>query len=107
MAKSAMAAPYITAPIQWTLHQSGKAIAQMCLEPVSGNSTCMINGQTGIGEQLTGLNSVVSLLIGRGKDDDPVPTDQSSPHSRAARVAAPSPISLLIAILMALCIYAF
>lgn len=46
------------------LAQNGKAIAADCADPGEGNSTCTINGEAGIGEQLTALNSVVSLLIG-------------------------------------------
>lgn len=85
MAKSAMVAPYITMPIQWTLLQNGMAIAQMCSDPVGDNSTCTIQGQMGIGEQLTGLNSVVSLLIGRGQDEG-----QNSSNGEASSAAAGS-----------------
>jgi mannan endo-1,6-alpha-mannosidase len=95
MAKSAMAAPYITTPIQWTLQQNGRAIANMCSNPVAGNSTCTINGQTGIGEQLTGLNSVVSLLIGRSKSDDQAPAGAGgqAPSANAGGAVATSSLS--------------
>jgi hypothetical protein len=70
MSKSAISAPFIANDVQNILVQNGRAIADMCAEPVLGNSTCTIGDQAGIAEQLTALNSVVNLLNVRGEEDD-------------------------------------
>lgn len=71
---------------------SGRTIAAGCTDPLSngGNSTCNVDGATGVPEQLIALNSVVSLLIGRGKDDNDTPP---APDNGTAKAGAPSLIS--------------
>jgi hypothetical protein len=51
------------------LANSADTIVEGCSN--GNDSSCVVNGQSGLGEQLTALDSVVALLVGRPADATP------------------------------------
>jgi hypothetical protein len=74
----------VTAQIQSLLANSAGDLVSGCSNGTK--SSCEINGQSGLGEQLTALDSVVALLVGRPADADP--TDSSVTSSGGAQPSA-------------------
>jgi hypothetical protein len=60
-----MAAPFATSGLQEIVAQNGEVIANDCIG--SPNATCYI-GNSGLPEQMTGLDSLAALLVGRAAD---------------------------------------
>jgi len=86
MARTAFVAPFVTSQIQQMLSQNGQAIADNC----SGgqNSNCSIGGNFGLGEQMTALDSVNALLVGRAPEASPGSSSAGSTSTGAASTTA-------------------
>jgi mannan endo-1,6-alpha-mannosidase len=75
LARTALDAPFVTTQIQTLLVNSANAVIGGCSS--GSNSTCVINGQRGLGEQLTALDSAIALLIA-------MPAGSGSPSGTAS-----------------------
>jgi hypothetical protein len=82
-----MSAPFTAPPIQDLLSTSAKSVVGGC----DGSGVCAVGGQNGLGEQMTALDSVLALLIGRTEEVGTPPTTSSGP---AATTTAPGSLGV-------------
>ncbi|KAF2435582.1 glycoside hydrolase [Tothia fuscella] len=75
LARTAISAPFLTATIQSMMDQSAESVIRGC----DGDTTCSVDGKTGLSEQLIALDAVLALLVGRSPDT--VTTTSSSGSS--------------------------
>jgi mannan endo-1,6-alpha-mannosidase len=88
LARTGSDAPFTTSQVHGLLTKTASLVVGGCSN--SGNSTCASNGQNGLGEQLTALDSILALLVGRPADVAS-PSSTSSPPSPSGTKASAAP----------------
>jgi mannan endo-1,6-alpha-mannosidase len=84
LASASNTAPFITAATQQLLLESGKSMAASCTQA----GVCTVDGKQGLGQELTALDSVLAMLLGRGPGGSTPTTSGTGRPSSTQKSAA-------------------
>lgn len=81
LAGTAISAPFTTAPIMGLLSTTAKAVVSGC----DSSGVCSVSGETGLGEQMTALDAVLALLVGRPAEESTSTTSSGPAATTSAK----------------------